>query len=80
MNNYAFFMKVRNVIIDVAVIIYANHLCNESLSQGQQPWLLIIAFVLTLLAVPFLLVNLLILCRRYLPLLRRFAIQFINEE
>ncbi len=80
MNKYEILIKVRNIIIEVAVIIYANHLCHESLSQGHQPLLLIAAFVLTLLALPFLLINLLILCLHILPRLRRFAIQFINEE
>lgn len=80
MNNYEILMKVRSIIIDIAVIIYANHLCNESFSQRQQSWLFIVALVLTMLAVPFLLMNMLILCRHILPLLRRYAIQFIEEE
>lgn len=80
MNNYRFLIKVRDIIIEIAVIIYANHLCHESLSQGQQSWLFIIAIMLTMLAVPFLLINLLILGRHFLPRLRRFAVQFIEEE
>ena len=81
MNNYEILMKVRSIVLDVAVIIYASHLCNESLLLGhQQPWLFVVSFVLTALALPFLLVNLLILCRYFFPLLRRFAIQFIEEE
>lgn len=80
MNNYGILIKVRNIIIDIAVIIYANELFNESLAQGHQSLQLLAAFVLTLLAVPFLLTNLLIVCRHILPRLRKFAIQFINEE
>jgi hypothetical protein len=80
MNNYRFLIKVRDIIIEIAVIIYANHLCHESLSQEQQSWLFIIAIMLTMLAVPFLLINLLILGRHFLPRLRRFAVQFIEEE
>ena len=80
MNNYGILIKVRNIIIDIAAIIYANQLCNESFSQGHQPLQLLAAFVLSLLVVPFLLTNLLILCRHVLPRIRLFAIQFINEE
>jgi len=81
MNNYEILMKVRSIVLDIAVIIYASHLCNDSLSIGrQQPWLFVVSFVLTALALPFLLVNLLILCRHVLPLLRRVALQFMEEE
>ena len=80
MNKYEIFIKMRNIIIDIAAIIYANQLCNESLLQGHQPLLLVAGFVLTLLALPFLLINLLILGHHFLPRLRSLGIQFINEE
>ena len=81
MNNYKLFKRLRDITVDLSVLILAHHFCNDYYtSNGQHFWSLFAAVALILLTIPFLLTNLIALLLPILNRSRKLVTLLVEDE